>query len=194
MIGLTKLRMNECQISCTKALKLLVNLVELSLDRNEGIDIISIQYLTKLTKLSLRKCNLDSLDALRPLKKLKVLNIYGNKIVNLYPLVDLKQISQLDARKNKIIDFQAIQQHQHFNRFYLKEQEQPTQEEQKTANTMRLINDSIGSQKYIYKQSIYSKSQCNTFRIIIAEIIKKQYENHSKFDTLAMTLFKQMNE
>ncbi|CAL5978839.1 leucine-rich_repeat domain-containing protein [Hexamita inflata] len=101
---LTKLCLIECEIRSIEALKSLVNLEELSLScsqsidiSNKGVDITSIQYLTKLTKLSLRQCNLVALDALRPLMKLEELYIYYNNVVYLQPLAELNQLSKLDA-------------------------------------------------------------------------------------------------
>ncbi|CAL6074846.1 leucine-rich_repeat domain-containing protein [Hexamita inflata] len=110
LTGLTILRLTKCELHSTEALRPLVNLTELNLDYNK-VDITQLQYLTNLTILSLWICNLVSLDALRPLIKLKNLNIQENKVVCLQPLMELKQLSILNARFNNIINSELIYKH-----------------------------------------------------------------------------------
>ncbi|CAL6041338.1 Leucine-rich_repeat domain superfamily [Hexamita inflata] len=73
MVGITKLVLYYCDLYSSEALTSLVNLEELCLDMNKGIDITSLQYLTLLTKLSLVSCDLVNIDVLRPLTQIREL-------------------------------------------------------------------------------------------------------------------------
>ncbi|CAL6028503.1 S-layer_homology domain-containing protein [Hexamita inflata] len=192
MLGLTKLSLIQCNLRSTEALRPL-ELEELYLNGNEEIDIISLQFQTKLTKLSLEYCNLDSLDVLRPLKKLQELDIRYNIIVYLQPLMELKQISKINARSNKIIDTESIQQHPNFNKFSLDKQERPTQEQLKTAKIMRDIQNPITSLKQTCQQLSRIKKQYQNFRQKINQQLQQSYSNHEQFVARVALLFQQMN-
>ncbi|CAL6062832.1 leucine-rich_repeat domain-containing protein [Hexamita inflata] len=191
--SLTKLTLYDCDLRDTKTLRYLVNLLELDLSSNQDINTISLQYLTQLTSLWLQSCCLVNLDFLRPLIKLKYLDVYDNSIIYLQPLFELKELSELGARKNFIIDCQAIQQHLNFLNLDLNNQEQPTKEQLKVADTMRDINNLVIHLKQLCKQSGIVKQQGIKFRLKISESLQKQLTKHMQFIERATYLFQQAN-
>ncbi|CAL6095072.1 Conserved_hypothetical protein [Hexamita inflata] len=191
---LSKLSLIECNLYSTEALRPLVNLVELNLNSNYDIDITTVQYLTNLTNLSLRCCNLVSLDALRPLKKLEELDIFNNKIVFLQPLIELKQLSKLNASFNQIIDTESIQQHPNFNYFNLDDQDPPTKEELQTAKILRDINSPITSIKQLQLLSNRVKEINTVFRQKISQQQLQQSNNtHERLLARAAYLFQTLS-
>ncbi|CAL6054563.1 NEAT_domain-containing leucine-rich repeat protein [Hexamita inflata] len=192
MTKLTKLCLVSCNLRSTGVLRPLINLEELNLNSND-IDITALQYLTNLTNLSLRSCNLVSLDVLRPLKKLKELNMFYNKIVYLLPLMELKQLSKLDVRFNKIMDTEYIQLHPNVNNFKLDDQDPPTKEELKKANILRDINSPITSIKQLQLLSSRVKEIYTVFRQNINQQLQDSYNNHEQFVARVALLFQKMN-
>ncbi|CAL6080412.1 Conserved_hypothetical protein [Hexamita inflata] len=190
---LTILQLISCNLVNIDALRPLVNLKELKLDFNEQVNITTVHYQNNLTKLSLVFCNLVSLDALRPLKKLEELIIFDNKIVYLQPLMELKDLSLLDARNNKIIDLQAIQLHPNFNSFILDYQNQPTQEELEEANILRDINSPITFLKQLCQQLSHIQNKNVFFRQKITQMLQQSYNSHEQFVAQAAILFKKIN-
>ncbi|CAL5971810.1 leucine-rich_repeat domain-containing protein [Hexamita inflata] len=191
--GLTKLILYSCQLPNTQALRQFVNLEELHLSYNTIIDVSTLQYMTKLTKLSIISCNLIGLDALKTLINLEELIILNNQIVYIQPLAKLKKLSQLDARFNKIIDSNEIEQHSNYMKFDLSYQDQPTKQQLKAANLMRDINLPIVLQNKLYRLTSNLKTQNNIFRKIISGNLKKQYEIQQQFITRIASLLYQMN-
>ncbi|CAL5992233.1 leucine-rich_repeat domain-containing protein [Hexamita inflata] len=189
---LSKLSLIECNLYNTEALRPLINLVELNLNSND-IDITVVQYLTNLTNLSLRCCNLVSLHALRPLKKLEELDIFNNKIVFLQPLVELKMLSKLDARFNKIMDTESIQLHPNFDCFMIDNQDVPIQDELKVANIMRDINNQISSLQQICKESSRIKEINTVLRQKIAQQLQLSYNCHEQCVARAANLFQTLS-
>ncbi|CAL6053529.1 leucine-rich_repeat domain-containing protein [Hexamita inflata] len=194
--NLTKLFLRSCEIRTTTALRPLVNLEELCLDTNDGVDITSLQYLTTLKKLYLKQCGLINLDALRPLNMLEELNIQENKIVYIQPLLELTQLSKLDARYNNISDSKIIEQHSNFKKsnFILSRISQPTKTELQVANILKSINSPINSLKYLSKQAQNSIYIQIAFKKIITENQQKQNDNHSQFIARVMALIYQVNK
>ncbi|CAL6066763.1 Conserved_hypothetical protein [Hexamita inflata] len=193
MTELTELSLVKCELRCTKVLKPLVHLLELSLSGNEEIDIQTVQYLTNITKLELSSCKLVSVDILRPLTSLEQLDIQWNSIVHLQPLMELSQLQTLDARNNKIINSEGIQQHPNFYQFDLKNQKLPTKEELETANIMRDINNPVISLKLIQKESSHVKHQNIIFRQKITQKLQYLQISHERFLTQVALLFLKMN-
>ncbi|CAL6061629.1 NEAT_domain-containing protein [Hexamita inflata] len=192
MTRLTKLRLMQCNLRSTEALRPLINLQELYLDGND-IDITTVQYLTNLTNLSLRCCNLVNLDVLRPLKKLEELDIFNNQTVYLQPLMELKQLSKLNASFNKIIDAQSIQHHPNFDSYNLDDQDKPTQEQLQTANILRDINSPISSLKQMNKKLSRIKEKSTVFRKKINQQLQDSYNSRERFVARAAILFQKMN-
>ncbi|CAL6062895.1 Conserved_hypothetical protein [Hexamita inflata] len=192
LTDLNILFLKSCEIRSTTALRPLINLVELCLDYNDGLNITSLQYLTSLTKLHLESCGLVSLDPIKPLIKLKELNIKYNNIVYIQPLLELTLLSKLDARYNIISDSKTIEQHQNFKNFIFGKS-QPTQIELQEANILKSINTPISQLIFLSRQANNSKNKIIIFRKKISEILQKQYENHSVFIFRVMVLIQQVN-
>ncbi|CAL5988280.1 internalin_A [Hexamita inflata] len=192
MINITSLVLNRCELRSTEALKLLINLKELHLNLNKGVEITSLQYLTKLTKLSLQSCNLVNIDALRPLSILQELYINDNKIVFIQPIVGLKLLFKLDAGYNCIKDSDLIKHHQNINQYQIDSYE-PTYEQLLIANTMKDIQNQITNLRNIYKLANYLQQQNIIFRSKISEGLRIQYSRQVSFIAQAAYLFKQMN-
>ncbi|CAL6080574.1 Conserved_hypothetical protein [Hexamita inflata] len=194
MTGLIVLYLNDCDLRSTEAIRPLINLTELYLWNNKGVDITSLQFLTNLKILELRKCNLVSIDALRPLTKLESLDIAENSIVYVQPLTEHKQLSELNARYNQILDGNVIEQHHNFYKFQFTDQKKPTKKERSAANILRSINSPIVSLKAMQKYARSVKSQNNTFRLKVSESLQIQFNNFSQFVARASSLLQQMNQ
>ncbi|CAL6080226.1 Conserved_hypothetical protein [Hexamita inflata] len=111
--NLTKLSMCRCGLKYIDQIVSLINLEELDLSENSGIDISPLKYLVKLTFLELCKCNIVSVQALRPLVNLEWLNLSQNNIVFLdrYELHGMKKLEYLNVNSNFISDFMVIGKH-----------------------------------------------------------------------------------
>ncbi|CAL6077190.1 Leucine-rich_repeat domain superfamily [Hexamita inflata] len=154
--------------------------------------ISTLQYLTQLTALWLQSCCLVSLDFLRPLTKLKYLDVYDNLLIYLQPVTELKELAELGARKNYIIDSLAIQQSK-FQSLDLNNQEQPAKEQLKVANMMRDVNNPVIKLKQQHQQLSNLKQQEFKFRLKISESLQKQLTKHMQFIERATQLFQQVN-
>ncbi|CAL5998457.1 leucine-rich_repeat domain-containing protein [Hexamita inflata] len=190
--SLTKLTLCDCDLHDTNTLRYLVNLLQLDLSSNEDINTLPLQYLTQLTALWLQSCCLVSLDFLRPLTKLKYLDVYDNLIIYLQPVTELKELAELGARKNYIIDSLAIQQ-SNFQSLDLNNQEQPTKEQLKVANMMRDVNNPVIKLKQQRQQLGNLKQQQFKFRLKISESLQKQLTKHVQFIEMATQLFQQVS-
>ncbi|CAL6079690.1 leucine-rich_repeat domain-containing protein [Hexamita inflata] len=193
MTGLTKLSLNSCDLCNTETLRPLTNLIVLSLNGNQDINIYTLQYLTKLTSLYLNSCGVVSLDFLRPLTKLEVLDIYDNKVVFIQPILELKYLSILSAGYNKLIDIQTIEQHSNFKNFVLNIQDLPTNEELKVANILRIINHPVIKFKQIYKQACQLNIKSNIFKKKLNECLQKLYSNQVSFIAQAAFILQNQN-
>ncbi|CAL5992369.1 leucine-rich_repeat domain-containing protein [Hexamita inflata] len=103
------LAFNFCEIQYTNMLRPLVNLVELSMSGNKGLDIKFIQYQTNLTKLCLQYCSLSNLNALKTLSHLTDLNLDFNKGVNITHLQHLTQLTKVQLNCCSLINVDALQ-------------------------------------------------------------------------------------
>ncbi|CAL6003406.1 DUF2252_family protein [Hexamita inflata] len=196
MTGLIVLYLNDCNLRSAEALRPLINLTELYLWNNKGLDITSLQHLTNLKILELRQCNLVSVDALRPLTKLESLDIAENSIVYVQPLItnQIKLFEYFNARYNKILDSNVMEQHQNFKSFQFTDQKQPTKQERSVANIQRSINSPIVSLKVMQKQASSLKSQNNIFRLKVSENLQKLFNNFTQFVARAGSLFQLTNQ
>ncbi|CAL6095372.1 leucine-rich_repeat domain-containing protein [Hexamita inflata] len=102
------LTFNFCEIQHTNMLRPL-NLVELSMSGNKGLDITFIQYQTNLTKLCLQYCSLSNLNALKTLSRLTDLNLDFNKGVNITHLQHLTQLTKVQLNCCGLINVDALQ-------------------------------------------------------------------------------------
>ncbi|CAL6017056.1 leucine-rich_repeat domain-containing protein [Hexamita inflata] len=189
---LTILSLESCNLVDIDALRPLKKLKELYLDFNI-VDITTLQYLTKLTILSLESCNLVNIEALRPLKKLKELVISQNSIVYLQPLLELRELSRLDASHNKIIDTESIQLHPNFNSFSLNGQYRPQEVLLKAANMMKDINNQISCLKQINKKSSRIKNENILFKQKITKQLQHSFYTYEQFVVRATILFQTIN-
>ncbi|CAL6081124.1 leucine-rich_repeat domain-containing protein [Hexamita inflata] len=191
MIHLTKLIMNYCGILNTENLRYLINLEELALNGNNGIDITTVQYLTQLTKLMLDNICLINIDALRPLINLKELSIQENLVVYVQPLIEFNQLSTFNAFNNRIVDIHTIKHHTNFDKFNFWQKE-PTQQELKAANIMRDINSLITILRHLNKQKQKQKSHYTILRHEIRNNLQKLNDNHTLLIENAVQLFHNM--
>ncbi|CAL6005771.1 leucine-rich_repeat protein [Hexamita inflata] len=206
LTDLTILDLSKCKLSSVKALKTLVNLKELNLNRDLGyydveqiknpfFDITPLQYLTQLEKLVIKYCGLQSVEALIPLQKLKVLDLSINLIVYAQPLVQLKQLIELKfLYMNKIIDISS-----HFVKFFdldsyvVKSNKQPTEQEIQYANILRDVNSPVSLLRNMRENRKQFKNKVVGKKNIVNMRIKEQNTNMNSFLGKVITLFQQLN-
>ncbi|CAL6005813.1 leucine-rich_repeat domain-containing protein [Hexamita inflata] len=205
LLGLAILDLSKCQLSCINALKTLVNLEELNLSRdlsqyeveqikNPIFDITPLQYLTQLEKLEIKQCGLQSVEALIPLQKLKVLDLNNNLIVYAKPLVQLKQLVDLEISSNKIIDFSS-----QFVKFFdqdsivVKYSKQPTEQEIQYANILRDVNSPVSLPRNMCKRRKQFKNIVVGKKNIVNIRLNQYITNMNSFFGKVITLFQQLN-
>ncbi|CAL6009491.1 leucine-rich_repeat domain-containing protein [Hexamita inflata] len=105
---LVKLNLSDNNFKCCQQLTYLQNLKELFMDKNQKLDITTLQHLTSLSVLSLSFCDLVDISALNSLINLTYLDLMNNSIKNVTPLSSLSKLAYLDLQFNKIYDFTPI--------------------------------------------------------------------------------------
>ncbi|CAL6028305.1 leucine-rich_repeat protein [Hexamita inflata] len=205
LTDLTILDLSKCKLSSINALKTLVSLKELNLSRdlshheveqikNPIFDITPLQYLTQLEKLEIKQCGLQSVDALIPLQKLKVLHLNNNLIVYAQPLVQLKQLVEIQIMSNKIIDFSS-----HFVKFFdldsyvVKSNKQPTEQEIQYANILRDVNSPVSLLRNMRENRQKFKNKVVGKKNNVNMKIKEQNTNMNSLFGKVITLFQQLN-
>ncbi|CAL6030633.1 leucine-rich_repeat domain-containing protein [Hexamita inflata] len=123
MQQLTILEIDCCDLQNVDALKALVNLNELELIGNEGIDITSIQYLNQLTGLYLGYCALKDVNALKTLMNLKELSLYANSGIDITSLQYLKQLVYLDIGDCGLFSLDTLRTLLNLQELYIQENE-----------------------------------------------------------------------
>ncbi|CAL6050666.1 ABC_transporter substrate-binding protein [Hexamita inflata] len=98
LANLTKISLINCGIIQVEALRSHSNLKEVDLSVNHGIDVCSLQYITKLKRLQLERCNLVNINGLKSLTKLEELNLYHNCNIDITPLQHLTKLQNLNLR------------------------------------------------------------------------------------------------
>ncbi|CAL6013318.1 leucine-rich_repeat domain-containing protein [Hexamita inflata] len=109
LTNLVKLTLIGNRITDIDVLSTLINLEELDISRNKGININPIKYLTKLTKLSLERCELMNIQDISNLTRLIYLNLNENSGIDISPLNHLTQLVHLDLFFCGLIDISPLQ-------------------------------------------------------------------------------------
>ncbi|CAL6005785.1 leucine-rich_repeat protein [Hexamita inflata] len=205
LTDLTTLDLSKCTLSSINALKTLVNLKELNLSRDLGcyeleqikspfFDITPLQYLTQLEKLEISQCGLQSVEALIPLQKLKVLDLNFNLIVYAQPLVQLKQLAELQISGNKTIDFfSQFVKFFDLDSYVVKSNKQPTEQEIQYANILRDVNSPVSQLRNMSEKCKQFKNKAVGKKNIVDMRIKEQNTNMNSFLGKVITLFQQLN-
>jgi internalin A len=107
-VNLTKLELNENQITNLASLPPLVNLISLGLNHNQIADFAPLAPLGNLTDLGLRDNQITDLISLPPLVNLTNLDLSQNQIVDLSPLIPLVNLTNLDLHQNQIVDLTPL--------------------------------------------------------------------------------------
>ena len=105
---LTRLRIEESQLSDISALAALTGLTELNLKRNEVSDISALASLTNLTKLNLRWNQISDIAPLASLTSLTELDLGRNEISDVSPLAALTNLTELMLLQNQISDVSVL--------------------------------------------------------------------------------------
>ncbi|CAL6002272.1 leucine-rich_repeat domain-containing protein [Hexamita inflata] len=107
--SLTKLSMQNCEVTDINQISSLVTLKELDLSQNKGIkDISPLCQLKSLTKLNMRQCELKNIDQISLLINLQDLNLSENIGIDISPLCKLKKLIRLLIRECDLINFNKI--------------------------------------------------------------------------------------
>jgi internalin A len=109
LINLEELDIGQNRIEDIRALKDLVKMRRLKLDRNYVIsDIMVITGMTELTYLELENNKIEKLDYMESLKKLKYVNISNNKLMDIQPLSQLVGLNSLYLDDNKLDNIEPL--------------------------------------------------------------------------------------
>ena len=105
---LTRLKLQETQLSDISPLASLTTLTEVNLTQNTLHDISPLASLTNLTKLTLRSNEISDISALASLTNITELDLGRNRISDVSPLASLTNLSELILQQNKISDISAL--------------------------------------------------------------------------------------
>ncbi|CAL5994208.1 Conserved_hypothetical protein [Hexamita inflata] len=190
---LFELNLSYCELLNFSVYKPPVSLKNIVLINIKDIDITPLQHWTHLTGLWLSWCNLKNLDAVRPLVNLEHLYIGQNSIVYLEPLKELKKLSTLYAEHNFIQDIYTLEKHPNFNKFSFHNQQQPTIQQLKVANTLKDINSPITQLRQMSQLKISLKANSINKRQIINNNIKQLLVEQDSFVSQVAQLFQKLN-
>ncbi|WP_294354696.1 leucine-rich repeat domain-containing protein [uncultured Clostridium sp.] len=104
LASLTKLNLDNLNISSLKGLEYCTGLVELSASNNNISDLSPLKNLSKLNILTLKNNNISDLSDLSNLTKLTFLNLSNNNINDVTSLENLSKLTTLSLSNNKIKD------------------------------------------------------------------------------------------
>ncbi|CAL6072387.1 Conserved_hypothetical protein [Hexamita inflata] len=133
------LELYNCGVQKIDQFKFLINLKELKLAKNKGIDITPLQNLTQLNVLYLDNCDILNIDAMNSLVSLIELSLKSNQIVYINPLLSLKKLLILNVQYNQIVDIRTIYNHPNYQKFYLDNQRLPKHDDMIQASKLRNI-------------------------------------------------------
>ncbi|CAL5994248.1 leucine-rich_repeat protein [Hexamita inflata] len=191
---LSELNLCYCELLNFSVYKPPVSLKKITLMSIKDIDITPLQHWTHpLTGLWLSWCNLKNLDALRPLVNLKHLYIDENYIVSIEPLKELKKLSTLSADHNFIQDIFTLEKHPNFNKFSFHNQQQPTIQQLKIANTLKGINSPITRLRKMSQLKISFGASSINKRQIIHNNMKQLLVEQVSFVSQVAQLFQKLN-
>ncbi|CAL5978526.1 Conserved_hypothetical protein [Hexamita inflata] len=177
--------------NCIKdILKQMKCLKQLRLSNNEGVDIISLQYLTQLTYLAQNGCGLYEISVLQSLVNLEYLDISWNQIIYFYPIRDLDV--KLNVKQNLMIESSDFFTFFNVNNKLEYLNDQPNEQQILLAWKMKVIDTATSCIRDI---SIKRKHQISRKQIAIDTLVslqKKQYKIISLTDK-TVQLFSQLN-
>ncbi|CAL6002270.1 leucine-rich_repeat domain-containing protein [Hexamita inflata] len=107
--SLTKLSMQNCEVTDINQISSLVNLEDLDLSKNTDLDLSPLCNLKSLTKLFINNCDLKNTDQIVQLTTLEVLNISFNLLKNIHSICKLVQLRELDISWNTNLDIAPLQ-------------------------------------------------------------------------------------
>jgi len=93
---------------CDRAQKTLTNLTELSLIRNQIVDIKPLSKFTNLRELNLSRNQITDVQPLSGLTNLRFLTLNSNQISDVKPLSGLTNLTQLFLVRNQIVDIKPL--------------------------------------------------------------------------------------
>ncbi|CAL6101125.1 Conserved_hypothetical protein [Hexamita inflata] len=99
-LKLTKLLLATCQLKNIELITQFALLKELSLVRNEYVDITPLSQMVRLTVLNLSECCINSVESLKSLTQLVDLNMSNNDIIDISPLQYMNKLKKLDISSN----------------------------------------------------------------------------------------------
>ena len=109
MNQLTRLRASQRQISILTGLEHAVHLKMLSLWGNPISNLSPIAGLTQLQHLDLGRCHVSDVTPIAGLTELTYLTLHSNlRIVNIAPLANLRQLTELRLSHNRIVDISVL--------------------------------------------------------------------------------------
>ncbi|CAL6011247.1 Chain_A [Hexamita inflata] len=108
VISLTVLTMRGCGLTNIDQIQSLVNLNDLDLSDNFGIDINPLCKITSLIKLNISDCNLKQIDQIGFLTNLEVLDISMNELLKIDSISQLINLKELDISENKNIQINSL--------------------------------------------------------------------------------------
>jgi internalin A len=117
--SLKELDIVECEVTNAIPLIQKVNISELYLYRNTGIEYSLLTALHNLRKLTIGDISIRSLNFLRELTQLEYLDLCANGIEDIMPLRHLKNLKILDLSENPITDCSPLGQLENLEKLYL---------------------------------------------------------------------------
>jgi internalin A len=108
LLNLTELHLNKNQITDITSLSALTNLTELNLGFNQITDITGLSGLTNLTELSLEYNQITDITGLSALPNLTSLGLGNNQITDITSLSALTNLTELYVHNNQITDITGL--------------------------------------------------------------------------------------
>ncbi|CAL6107624.1 leucine-rich_repeat domain-containing protein [Hexamita inflata] len=193
LLNLTYLNITCSEIQDFSILRKLINLEQLIMTQNCNVDITSLQYLVKLRKLDLSKCGLYYISALRPLINLQELILVDNYINDISPLIQLQNLIKLYLNDNRIANIQNLQKHPNFQYFYINDQIQPIEQEQRIYSKIQNIDTST----ILLQNTNLKRKHINTsvqfMKRRIPQLMQNLNSNHLKFSRSIVQLWDQLD-
>ncbi|CAL6006514.1 leucine-rich_repeat domain-containing protein [Hexamita inflata] len=106
--NLIKLSMHNCNLQNIDQTTSLVNLEDLDISANIGIDLNPLCKIKRLIKLSMRQCGLKYIDQIVQLTNLQFLDISSNELQNIDSMRQLVNLKELSISNNKDIEISPL--------------------------------------------------------------------------------------
>ncbi|CAL6082343.1 leucine-rich_repeat domain-containing protein [Hexamita inflata] len=192
LLNLTYLNITCSEIQDFSILRKLINLEQLIMTQNCNVDITSLQYLIKLRKLDLSKCGLYYISALRPLVNLQELILVDNYINDISPLIQLQNLIKLYLNDNRITNIQNLQKHPNFQYFYINDQIQPIEQEQRIYSQIKNIDTSTILLQNTNLKRKHINTSVQSMKRRIPQLMQNLTINHLKFSRSIVQLLDQL--